>query len=577
MRKTFTLILSVMLVFAAFAQKPEGVIKKATVAPVIDGEIDEVWADANKYNIDKKFQAELPTLGEAGETTWKALYTEDGFYLLLQVTDDAYYPNYVAGGGDAWTFDKPEVYFDVNYIKEDGIGGGGGQGHYQFAPDLTAAKEDGLLTTETDGRKHAFKVTKPNYVAEYFLPWSYLLDKDGAPADLSNPMGFDVTIIDRDPGDEARKRAVWANVGAINESWSNMDDCGLVTFEGAEAPVYVDEITLTGGSITKDNDTLRIVSEVLPEDATVKTLKWIIKPAEGSNGRATISSTGLVTAIMDGKMIVQATSMDGFIFSNEVEVMISGQVITESDVNIIKNGNFDMVNEDGTATLWGGWGGDANSPLPQVVDGVAVCTPVLAANNWQYQFNQSGLTAMPNIPYIFKFKAWADANRTFCVDFEDTSGNNYNRYGASAHPSSAGGRSEWTFDITTEPTWYTLDVTFDQMVPTTVQKVQYMLGLAGDIVYLDSISLISEADMALIPTSIAQNSLESFKVYPNPAVSKLHIDLSTPNTLVVIYNSVGVKMEEVTVPGTHHMFDVSRYTKGLYFVKANGAVVKFVK
>lgn len=520
MRKTFTLILGLMFVFAAFAQKPEGVIKKATVAPVIDGEIDEVWEDANVYNIDKNFQAELPTLGEPGQTTWKALYNEDGFFLLLQVTDDAYYPNYVAGGGNAWEFDKPEVYFDVNYIKEDGVGGGGGNGHYQYAPDLTAAKEDGLLVNDDGGRQHAFKVTNPNYVAEYFLPWSYLVDKDGAPADLSNPMGFDVTIIDRDPGDAARKRAVWANVGALNESWSNMDDCGLVTFEGAEAPVYVDEINLTGGSITEDNGTLQIVSEVLPEDATVKTLKWTIKPAEGSSGRANISSTGLVTAIMDGKMIVSATSMDGFVLSNEVEVDISGQVIQESDVNIIKNGNFDLVEANGTATYWGGWGGDAGSPLPLVVDGVAVCTPVATENNWQYQFNQSGLTAMPNIPYVFKFKAWAEANRTFCVDFEDTSGNNYNRYGASTHASAAGGRSEWTFDITTEPAWYTFDVTFDQMVPSTVQKVQYMLGLAGDICYIDSISLISVADLELISTKAVKNSLETFKVYPNPADRK---------------------------------------------------------
>jgi hypothetical protein len=36
-------------------------------------------------------------------------------------------------------------------------------------------------------------------------------------------------------------------------------------------------------------------------------------------------------------------------------------------------------------------------------------------------------------------------------------------------------------------------------------------------------------------------------------------------------------MDEEVVFGTRHMFDVSRYSKGLYFVKANGAVVKFVK
>jgi hypothetical protein len=57
----------------------------------------------------------------------------------------------------------------------------------------------------------------------------------------------------------------------------------------------------------------------------------------------------------------------------------------------------------------------------------------------------------------------------------------------------------------------------------------------------------------------------------------LYVEFSKPNSTVAIYNSVGVKMDEEVVFGTRHMFDVSRYSKGLYFVKANGAVVKFVK
>ena len=78
-------------------------------------------------------------------------------------------------------------------------------------------------------------------------------------------------------------------------------------------------------------------------------------------------------------------------------------------------------------------------------------------------------------------------------------------------------------------------------------------------------------------TGIAQNKVESFKVYPNPAVSVLNVSLTTPNAVVAIYNNIGVKMEEIRVNGTHHVFDVSRYSKGLYFVKANDTVVKFVK
>ncbi len=576
MRKIFTLIVGLMLVSVVFAQQPEGLIKKASVAPVIDGVLDDVWAEANVYKIDKPYRTEKPTIGDPGDTKWRGLWTEEGMYIFLTVKDDNWYPSYISGGNN-WEFDKPEIYFDVNYVLEDGLGAQHSKGHYQVAPAAVAAKIDGTKTTEGDGVVWAFKVENPNYTAEYFVPFSKLVDKDGGPVDLTRQMGFDVTIIDRDLGDSGRRRAVWANIGTFDESWSNMNEAGLITFDGAEGPVHIDEIKLSsGGSITVDNGTLQINAEIIPDDATVKTLKWTIKPAEGSKGKATISSTGLVTAIMDGKMIVQATSLDGFVYSNEVVVVISGQIIKESDVNIIKNGNFDNVNADGTAVSWGGWT-DA-SPAHKVIDGVSVHSPVESTDVWRYQFSQNQLTALPNIPYIFKFKAWADANRKINVDFEDTSGNNYNRYGSTTDPRSSNGRSDWTFDITTEPVWYKFDVTFDQIVATTDQKVQYMLGLYSKAtVYIDSVSLISVADMQLISTKAVKNNLESFKVYPNPAVSKLHIDLSAPNTTVAIYNSVGVKMEEVVVPGTHHIFDVSRYTKGLYFVKANNQVVKFIK
>jgi hypothetical protein len=167
-------------------------------------------------------------------------------------------------------------------------------------------------------------VEDPNYTVEYFIPWSLLNDADGNPVDLTNAVGFDVTIIDRDEGDEGRRRAVWAN-NEGDESWASMDGAGVIYFEGAEAPIYIDEINLTGGEITEDNQTLQIVAEILPEDATNKALKWSVAPAEGSTGRATISNTGLLTPILDGTVTVTAESSDGFVIAT-VDVPISGQV-----------------------------------------------------------------------------------------------------------------------------------------------------------------------------------------------------------------------------------------------------------
>lgn len=573
-RKLFTLFVCALFVAGALAQQPSGVIKMVTEAPTIDGVVDDAWADANVYNIDLPFQAEIPTLGASGESTWKALWSTNGISILLQVTDDDFFPNYaVTPAGNNWEYDKPEIYFDVNYVLQDAIGGGGGQGHYQFAPGF-AEPNDGTPIEETNGVVHAFLVTDPNYIAEYFVPFSTLLDKDGVGIDLTANIGFDVTLIDRDEGDAARKRAVWANVGAINESWNNMDECGIITFEGATAGVDVESVTITGGTITTDNGTLQIEAAILPEDATNKVLAWSV---ENVTGKATISSDGVVTAVADGEVTITGAATDGSYEEGTCTVTISGQHTTLFELNVIQNGSFDQVNDDGTATLWGGWGGDANSPMPQIVDGVAVCTPVLAAYSWQYQFSQQPLHALPNVDYFFTFKAWADAVRTLNVDFEDTPTLAYLRYGATTDPRSADGRSDWTFDVTTEPTWYTLDVNFDQMVETTVQKVQYMLGLAGDIVYLDSIMLVTveEYNTVGVPQHKAASKV---RVYPNPVSNDLTVTLPSANSKITIFDSVGRRVHEGFETGDRAVINVSQYARGVYFVKVNDEpVVKFIK
>jgi hypothetical protein len=581
MRKFFTLILSVMFVFGAYAQleRPTAVIKKTTVKPKIDGVFDDVWATTDSLSIERPYKTTngLPTLGEPGETYWKALWDEDGFYLIINVTDDAYYPNYVRGSGNAWDNDKIEVYFDVNYVLEDGAGPStGNSGHHQMAPDMSLAKEDGVLNTEGNGRQHAFKVSKPNYVAEYFVPWVSLKDKEGITVDKSGVIGFDVTVNDSDPSDGNRRRGVWAHSGEEgSEAWSNMDHSGTITFEGAEPGQLVESVKLTGGSITTNNGTLQIVAEILPEDATDKTLIWTVKTKPGSSGRATISSTGVVTAILDGVVIVEASSGDGsFIDADAVEVTISGQKPTIFGLSYLKNGDFNNVTATGGIVDW------TVPASAAVVDGALVFGPdAVLTNQWDYTLLQR--TYIPfelkDMDFIISFKAWADEPRTLPLVLEDAynDGAQWDAYVTSSDPSWSD--KTWTVNLTTVPTVYSIVVNAGIMKATTQQNFNFQVGKETPKIHLDSIYMISVADMNLVYTKIAQNSLESFKVYPNPAVSKLYVELTTANSTVAIYNSVGVKMEETIVNGTRHEFDVSRYTKGLYFVKANNKVVKFVK
>ncbi len=84
-------------------------------------------------------------------------------------------------------------------------------------------------------------------------------------------------------------------------------------------------------------------------------------------------------------------------------------------------------------------------------------------------------------------------------------------------------------------------------------------------------------DVTVGVTGISQKSVETLKVYPNPAVNELNVVLNTENTTVSIYNSVGQKMAQVVVSGSEYKFDISSYAAGIYFVKTQTSIAKFVK
>lgn len=579
-------------------QAPTGVFAKASEAPTVDGVVDAVWEEATANNIDKPVLDQTPSIGLPGESFWKGLWTKEGVYILLDVKDNAFLPNYLApdfvsattAGFENYNWDKFELYFDVNYSLPDGGAPGAADatlkpGHYQVAPGFILDEVDGTPNTNTDdGVINAFMVDGSHYIAEYFVPFTKLLDSDGFQFDKMGTIGFDVTVIDRDPGDLARNQAVWSNQGANGENWTNMDDAGQVTFADADAIVFVDEVTLESGqTITTDNGTLQMVATITPDDATIQVLKWSV---ENLTGKATIDKNGLLKAITNGTVSVKAASTDGYYAEAMVDVEITGQETDRNDIwnsfNLIKNWNFDT-----DITSWSGWYDGTGQIPPVVTEGVVAMNTVVAddGQSWHYQFNQSAFTAEANVPYVLKFKSWSAAERTTNhVDFEDTGDNGNNRYGATTDLESGDGRSEWTYTTTTEATWFTFHVTFDQLIESTVQKVQWMESLAEGTVYLDSVLLVTqeEYDLLLTLPATGVKSIASSinRVYPSPVGSDnaLYVELSSVNTNIAIYNTVGQKMMEKVSTGTTTRFDVSSLRHGMYFVKlGDGSTQKFIR
>jgi len=209
-------------------------------APVIDGAVDDVWAEVDAHAIEVPFGTETVSFGSNG-ATFKATWDLENIYVLIEVDDDNHY-NHIDAGVESWQADKPEVYFDVNEVLVDSVGpSAGGSGHYQFAPSFDASEDD------ADGSETAFFVepTGP-YVYEYAISFASLVHEDTTMTLMpveDEVFGFDVTILDLDEtgagGNETMGRINWSNNttdvvdgGAAGESWVTMDQAGVVTLKG---------------------------------------------------------------------------------------------------------------------------------------------------------------------------------------------------------------------------------------------------------------------------------------------------------------------------------------------------------
>lgn len=85
-------------------------------------------------------------------------------------------------------------------------------------------------------------------------------------------------------------------------------------------------------TITTDNGSLQLSAGITPDDATDKTITWSIANGEGL---ATITTTGLVTAIANGNVAVRATANDGSGIIGELEISITNQKILVENISII--------------------------------------------------------------------------------------------------------------------------------------------------------------------------------------------------------------------------------------------------
>jgi hypothetical protein len=174
----------------------------------------------------------------------------------------------------------------------------------------------------------------------------------GNPQDIDGRWALvnELLVFADDDGDDAAincaELAIWDVALSADEAY---------LLGGFAGNILVTQINVTGtggaNEINTQGGTLQMLAEVLPENATDKTVTWSVT---NGTGAATISSDGLLTAVKNGTVTVVATSNDGSNITGSMEIIISNQpvilvtaitVTTESGATSIntKGGTLQMI------------------------------------------------------------------------------------------------------------------------------------------------------------------------------------------------------------------------------------------
>ncbi|UEG49094.1 InlB B-repeat-containing protein [Ferruginibacter lapsinanis] len=202
-----------------------GLIVDAPANPVIDGAVDGsgVWTKAAANTIGTN------VIGTSNNTgTWKAMYTADSLYVLVQVNDAT---TLFTGGTNIYDNDGVELFIDGNNSKGgvydgandfqlrfnpgfpnniSGSSNGSGTGGTAFN-SLTGSGANGTVNWK------ATSITNTSYIVEIAIPWAGI-NSGGSAITAGKTIGFDVEWNDRDAGTTRQTAKGWftSNTNAYN-------------------------------------------------------------------------------------------------------------------------------------------------------------------------------------------------------------------------------------------------------------------------------------------------------------------------------------------------------------------------
>ncbi len=132
-------------------------------------------------------------------------------------------------------------------------------------------------------------------------------------------------------------------VKATSNDGSLKSDSITITISGQIFKVSSIKISTVGNlvSITKPRGTLAMIANILPKNASDTSIIWTVN----NSSIATISSSGLLTAINNGIVKVTAKANDGSNVSDSITITISSQNIKVTSLKIFTSGNVLTISE----------------------------------------------------------------------------------------------------------------------------------------------------------------------------------------------------------------------------------------
>ena len=222
--------------------------------PVIDGEVDGIWAAAST-------QSFVPLDDPANASgIWQVLYDAENLYVIVDMTDDSLQND----SDGSWQDDSVELYFDGGNTKVN-TPLSGDDHQYTFAwttDEIQGTNIDGY----TEGIEHAQVDTDTGWRIEMKLPW---LSIQGAEPQAGDLIGIDCYYNDDDDGGDSRENKL-LSFSAI-EGWNDASQWGTAVL----ADVEIEKTVL----FSEDFEGLALgpnVDEVIAGDAV-----WTDTPPEG--------------------------------------------------------------------------------------------------------------------------------------------------------------------------------------------------------------------------------------------------------------------------------------------------------